>query len=299
LTAETITGGGNGLRISYRDGNHTYKLSAATTDRFGPWLADLSQNDQDAALKAGVAIPSVTTALSVIDKSGPLKGWAANVTMDGVAAVLTEGKGRFPYPAAWVNPPHEDGSAERIEFQREKVKVALKRRGLAHWQVLKGAQDKGTAIHLVAQEWIEDGKVPILADYPEDQRGGITALGKFLREHKPKFLESEVLVGSARHGFAGRMDTIAILNLNGRRALADFKTGKAVRPDSMFPQLAAYAMASEECGVAPCDDHYIVLLKADGEPKLEKSPRPDLSREVFLRALDLYRAKRIHDAACK
>lgn len=299
MTAETISGGGNGLHIEYRDGNHTYKLSAATADRFGPWLAALSQEQQDAALKGGVAIPSVTTALGVIDKSGPLKGWAANVTMDGVAVVLTAGKGRFPFPAAWTAPPEGTDATEWLEFQRDKVKLALKRRGLAHWQVLKGAQEKGTAIHLVAQEWIEDGRVPILADYPEEQRGGITALGKFLREHKPKFLESEVLVGSARHGFAGRMDTIAILNLNGRRALADFKTSKKVYGDSHFPQLAAYDLGSQECGADPCDDHYIVRLGSDGEFELVKSPRPDLAQGVFLNALTLVRAKRAHEAACR
>lgn len=130
----------------------------------------------------GLEILSVTQALGVLDKSGPLQGYAAKITLEGVAAVLEKG-------ARDVSKPRRAVSADEL--------AALLRRGRLTFRDRTGdAQNRGKAVHKALEDWINEGAIPQPDKYPAGWRGYIRALAGWLAAERPTFEESEVVVGS-------------------------------------------------------------------------------------------------------
>jgi hypothetical protein len=160
-------------------------------------------------------IPSVTTALRVVDKSGPLIGWArrevaacAVRNLDVLVAMRAEGG-----PNAAVN-----WLKTIPDYSRDK------------------AADRGTQVHLLAEQIVRGGEPEV----PEDLAGHVNAYRGFLREWSPRFLAVEQMVCSLTHGYAGTFDAIA--DIAGERWLLDLKTGNGVYPEAAL-QLSAYGAA--------------------------------------------------------
>jgi hypothetical protein len=213
-------------------------------------------------------VASVTQAIGVVDKSGPLQHYASNKTLEGIARLVLQldSRGRLPFPAAWLPLASGETEESRAELAGNLLKGSLRRRKLMFYDRTREAADRGLDVHKIAEDWLERQAIPNLIDYPEDRRGYVQGFAKWLMAAKPKLIDSEMVVGSVQHGYAGRLDmTIVIQGQDGRTSLRDIKTSKAVYPRQHFPQLMAYENARVEMGEAPTDDQGILLLTASGE----------------------------------
>lgn len=225
----------------------------------------------------GTPVPSVTQVLGILDKPA-LVGWTAKITAEG-AWKLARRKGYKMPDEPW-------------QFIRD-----LKGMGYDHRSYSKDAAARGTIVHTCLEEWIKEGKIPVAGKVPKPAQGYVRGLAKFLIERQPEFLESETVVGSAVHGFAGTRDTVCILkDKQHGRTLIDLKTSKRVYPTSHFPQLRAYEIAGVECGEEPTDKQGILRVGADGTYEIVWSCATD---EDFLAVLRCYKAQQALTARAK
>jgi hypothetical protein len=236
----------------------------------------------------GEVVASVSQIVGVVDKSGPLQGYAARVTREGVVKLLQARKFRI-----------RDESLEDAQRRLDRTLYAL---GFHYKQQTSDAQDRGTAIHKMGEDWVDFGKIPNPQDVKPEWRGWARALAKFLRECQPEFHESEIMVGSARYGFAGRRDTVATcvagkgkLTRDGR-GLIDYKTSKGIYPKSQYVQIAGYDLGGIECGHEPTDWQAIVQLGEDGSYSVGYSTA---THDDFLAYLAAFNACRGVEARAK
>lgn len=160
-------------------------------------------------------IPSVTNVLRVVDKSGPLVGWAkretARCAVDNLDVLnRMVASGGKPAALAWL-------------------------KGIPDYQRDTSA-DLGTRIHDLAERVVRGEDVTT----NDEEAPYVEAYRRFLAAHRPKFLAVEEMVCSLRHNYAGTFDSIAVIA--GERWLLDIKTGTGVYPETAL-QLAAYAAA--------------------------------------------------------
>lgn len=142
---------------------------------------------------------------------------------------------------------------------------------------------EGTAVHEKILEILAAGKrIPSLADVTEAERGYAQGVIAWWAKVKPKPIESEQVVYSRAHGFAGRLDLIA--EIDGRRTIVDLKTGFI--GESAHVQLSAYELAANECGFGPIEATMLLKVYEDGAyrefPGLADS-------HDFVRGLRVYR----------
>jgi hypothetical protein len=160
-------------------------------------------------------IPSVTTILKVVDKSGPLVGWAKRET----AACAVRNLDML------VRMRETGGDAAATDW--------LKR--IPDYQ-RDSAADVGSRIHALAEQ-INRGLEPAITP---DEAPFIDAYLGFLARFRPRFVAAEEMVVSLRHQYAGTLD--AIVDIAGERWLIDYKTGSGIYPETAL-QLAGYASA--------------------------------------------------------
>ena len=160
-------------------------------------------------------IPSVTTIIKLIDKSGPLVGWAKRETaasavrnLDALMAMRKEGG-----PQAAI-----DWLKTIPDYQRDR------------------AADRGSNVHAIAEQIIRGQKPEI----PEELGPYVASYHAFLREWQPKFIAVEQMVVSLRHDYAGTFDAFA--TIGNERWLLDLKTSAGVYSETAL-QLAAYGAA--------------------------------------------------------
>lgn len=175
-------------------------------------------------------IPSVTTILKVLDKSGPLVGWAkretARCAVDNFETVATIKK--------------TAGRQAAIDYLK----------GIPDYQRDTSA-DLGTRIHRIVES-ITKGE-PI--EMTEEEAPFVETYRRFLAEHKPEFLAAEEKVVSLRHNYAGTLDAIAVIR--GETWLLDNKTGASGPYPDAGLQLAAYG-AAEFIGRAGTGKRFVI-----------------------------------------
>jgi hypothetical protein len=159
--------------------------------------------------------PSVTTVLRVIDRSGPLTGWAKRETaacavrnLDVLARMRESGGDAAA--VAWLK--------SIPDYQRD------------------SAADIGSRIHRLAEQIARGGEPEASAD----EAPYVAAYRGFLDAFKPRFLAIEEMVVSLKHSYAGTLD--AVLLLDGEVWLVDLKTGAGLYPETGL-QVGAYASA--------------------------------------------------------
>jgi hypothetical protein len=159
------------------------------------------------------------------------------------------------------------------------------------------AKDCGTAAHDALEQLAKTGTLPDAKKQPERVRGAVRAIAKWALEYEPEFLESEVMVASPQHGFAGRYDleiqleNVAIVDLKSTKAGLDWERFYKRQGGKAFVQLAGYAIAKSEWTPAGrIRDRYILHVTADGEWNFEKDHAPVASEDAFLAKLAAYRA---------
>jgi hypothetical protein len=188
--------------------------------------------------------PSVTTILRVLDKSGPLVGWAKRVTAEAAIDHREDLSG-------WVELGGRDGA------------VGLLTRAAS--TVTERAATTGSDIHRLA-EAIARGQDVVVSDV---QAPYVAAYRSFLDDFAPEFLAAEEMVISVRDRYAGTLDAIA--RIDGITWLLDYKTSKGVYPETAL-QLAAYAGADfigrprtrQRFAIPPIDRAGVVHLTATG-----------------------------------
>ena len=160
-------------------------------------------------------LPSVTTIISVLDKSGPLIGWAKKIT----AEAAVDNRDQL---ATWMELGGRDGAISLL------TKAASVKRDKA--------ADVGTRVHALAES-IARG-VPV--ELTDEERPFLTAYQNFLTDWEPRYLAAEEMVVSLTHYYGGTFD--AIVEMAGDVWMLDTKTSKGCYPETAL-QLAAYAWA--------------------------------------------------------
>jgi hypothetical protein len=187
---------------------------------------------------------SVTTILRVLDKSGPLVGWAkrevanAAVRNHDTVATMRAASGDEA-TARWL--------ATIPGYQRDT------------------AANLGTAVHGIAEAIARGQEVTVT----EEQLPYVRSYQAWRDQWKPRYLAAEEMVCSLSHGYAGTLDMI--VEMAGSTWMVDIKTSKGTYPETAL-QLAAYANADfvGRPGIAqkfriPKAEHYAVLhLRPEG-----------------------------------
>lgn len=188
----------------------------------------------------GEPVPSVTQILGVLDKPA-LVWWAMRVGVEGACEL------------------QESGS---LPADPDLAVKALTARKLTVNHVKTKAATRGTSLHDALEAYMRDGSVPMPAGFPEEDRGYVRALARAMLDLRPEPLRTEVIVGSAEHGYGGRYDLLC--EMGDRTLRVDLKTGKRVY-ETAHLQLAAYELAAVEMGEEPTDEQAVLRLGEDGE----------------------------------
>ena len=229
---------------------------------------------------AGKRLPSVTTILGVIDKPG-LGPWYAKMERQAFETAILE-------IASSVGPITGIGLLDQIMLRVGKAKAGDK------------AKDKAANIGSGAHAWIEwETKRRLGKDagpepkIPDESLVATMAWQDWARSADFQPVRSEFSVYSLSEGYAGTADWLA--RVNGKLTLGDYKTGKAIYPES-YLQNVAYRHAAHEMGAPKIEHGLIVRLpKTLDDPEFEAAPVPEIDFDVFRSALVLWKFMRQMD----
>lgn len=225
-------------------------------------------------LRDGTRVPGVTTVLGRFKDSGGLIHWSwalAHEPLDRIRAILRNGADPSAVAAFLAEPD------EASDYRAVRDKAA----------------DAGTIAHEMVDCHIHGRKFdpgPYPAEVVEMAVPAYEAFRKWAAQSHLSVGETEVQLVSERYRFGGTRDAIA---LDGKRAIADWKTSKAIYPE-MLLQLAAYAILDEELGNTI--DGGFHLLKFSKQEAPDDPVRfshhywsqLDVAREAFLSMRQLY-----------
>ena len=166
--------------------------------------------------------PSVTTVLKIIDKSGPLVGWAKNVMAEKVRTELLDN----PYPergAEW--PAWADGIVDRAKARPD--------------QVRDKAAAQGTSAHGLIADFLQGGNPLVPDDLGPAVRGALC----FIADYELEVAATELAIWHPVNLYAGTVDFVG-RDREGRLVVADWKRSKGIYAEHGY-QVAAYANAIE------------------------------------------------------
>jgi len=244
--------------------------------------------------KNGEKVKSVTTFTGVINKPN-LITWAVDLGVATIAEGLgivpkgyfSEESDRPEKKRKWKDLLQEIKNKKIITNALDIAKIIIEGKG-KHDDVKERAADWGTEIHKLASLWIK-GKGKIKIEVPDNPkiRNGFLAFMKFQDEYKIKWLESERLVYSKKHNFAGTLDAVGKIGKD--LVLIDFKSSNGLYPENAF-QAAGYQIAyEEETGIKI--DYTIVIRfgKDDGEFEVQEYRESVKDKNAFISCLFLKR----------
>lgn len=148
---------------------------------------------------------------------------------------------------------------DTVYFQNE-IDHVLKEGKNAWREKRDKSADSGVKGHTLIEEYLKHGHLPTLTQGTDIEN----IFNQFMLwegEIKPKWLASELQVGSLTHSYCGILDALA--EINGKVVLLDFKTGSSGDKKEFPIQLAGLAMALEEQGVK-VDERAILHLPKKG-----------------------------------
>ena len=254
---------GGEVTVSYRDGKHTYTVC-------------------DPANGIDGLLPSVTQILKVLDKSGPLMGWATNCGAAYIKARLKPGE-------FWLSQAEIDDIAEGVRS--------------AHRKVSKIACDIGTEAHdWVASYIASEANGEDIPDFPENPLvvNCCHAAQNWISKVGLRPIAVEEIVYSRAHKFIGTMDTAGgLVEIEGKKAVIDWKSSKGLYVEMRF-QLAAYKKAYEEMtGLTDLERYMVKLGKADGEFEVFHLPPEDYEADLAAFVGLIPAAKRLKELAVR
>lgn len=262
-------------------------------------LVESAQSEDDSFMWREV--PSVTTVLGVLDKSGPLVWWSQGNACEGIIELVRRDKIHTHGKKLRLN------SAAYAEMTEEATKDSLVGLLVEHRLSCNHSRDRagdrGQAVHDALENWARYGHRPDPSIYPEEHEGYVRGLLAFLDDVPSAEPEgAEVLVASSEYGYAGRYDLrlrtskehevvvrrtatkVRRRTLAPGLLLADLKTSKSAYPTHAL-QLIAYEQASIESGYEPTDGRGILLVLPDGHYEFK---RASASFEDFLAVLEVW-----------
>ena len=225
-----------------------------------------------------VEVPSVTTVLNVLDKSGALTWWGMRVGIRGAVEMSCKGLVNL-----------DDTHPDAIDEQAKLIESLLTAHKLTVNHQRDKAGDRGSRVHDALETWAAMGTVPHPDDFSDEDRGYVQGLSDFLTTANIEPVAHEVMVGSSQHGYAGRFDLRARITAPSTvvgkcypkkpprmttvpegEGIFDLKTSAGVYETHPL-QLEAYEAASVECGYEPTNWRAILHVTADGKYELVKS----------------------------
>ncbi len=124
-----------------------------------------------------------------------------------------------------------------------------------------------------------------------DTRDSCAQFDRFVRDYRPKFIESEATIFSRKYGYAGSLDLI--VEIDGVRYILDVKTGRTVWSEVAL-QIAAYdngdfigLPTGVEVPISPTKRGLCLHVRPDRYELLPVKCGPDVFR-TFLSCLDVY-----------
>jgi hypothetical protein len=202
----------------------------------GKILVEFSAGSHRYKINGKTGTPSVTAITGILNKPA-LVYWSANLARDFLLAKMARGE------AITDN--------DIIEASRQHT-------------IKKTAEaTSGSLVH----DWIEryiKGQKP---EIPDDERvvNGVNAFMEWVEQNKIKFVDSEKIVYSKKHGYVGIMDFTCTMGAEKHKILhaGDIKTSSGIYPE-MAMQVSAYQMADEEESGRVYGDKVIVRCDKDG-----------------------------------
>ncbi len=220
-------------------------------------------------------VPGATTVCGMIDKSGPLTGWAARSTVEYVRQALVR----------WECPTDHGEGQEILDLSAvttvEELDVLLLKAKANYRNISQSAKDTG---HL-AHEWLELRNVALVqglqynAPRPDDEKASraIDAALDWQEKHNFRPLFAEQKIYSRELGVAGTFDWVALVDscpsrdccphdFKDKMTLGDYKSSRAIY-DEYRIQTALYKRAwEEEKGAGTIELRVVLRLgKDDGE----------------------------------
>ena len=226
----------------------------------------------------GKTYPGVTSILGMLDKSGPLVGWAKRKTAE-IAVELTA----RAELASLIEKVGPEGAIRALTSGPD-------------WQT-EQARDLGTTVHELADDYVNgkgipDTLAPVVA-------ARVASYAEWWVKSGWKLRLSEAMVveptdgASGYGGYGGTFDLLAY-DRDGRTVLADIKTGKGVYREAVL-QLAAYGMAQY---VAPANsptaypmvqpDRYVILHVTEEGVREVEMVVGQMERVAFLACMTLH-----------
>ncbi len=298
-------------------------------DAFMPRTLGAAMDEQGRYLGPWREVPSVSTITDVFP-SDALTYWGMRVGMEATlelyeqgalfAAKLTDGERVLAYDGRLLGgePGLQRAGLKAVEAFAKKFRLRTNDRK-------DSAAERGQGVHDAlegwAKEWATTGELPDPSFFPPEQAGYVEGLRMFLvdlEKADPEVIATERMVGSVKHGFAGRFD----LEIRTRKPaelayrwtpkrgpkyrtvepsliVPDLKTSAFVY-DKHFAQAEGYEIGRVECGYEPSDERAVIHVHP-GDPEHDKhfdtpyyefvpSPKPEKSAKAFLAALDFYNA---------
>jgi hypothetical protein len=212
-----------------------------------------------------VRLPSVTTILGAVMPKQALLDWYEARGAEG--AVILEREGLL------------------TDVPPDMAIEVVRARGVGASDFAKIAAKRGVDVHGILQRYCETGDFPGASEYPEDYRGYIKGLAKWLIKADPQPVATERLIVHPENGYAGRTDLRA--SVYGVDTLCDLKTNRRAQlyPEAAL-QLAGYADAEERCGDGYPSRLLAVAVGPDGS---FSEGRPSVGvQEAWRRALAHY-----------
>lgn len=208
--------------------------------------------------KDGKNVLSVSAISWVVDKSQMLMNWAVKLTREALIARVNA-----------ELPISENDIVEACALHRTK-------------------KDEAAAIWTLVHDWVEAYTSGQEIPMPENEaaQNGILAFLKWKSENDIEFLLSEKIVYSKQYNYVGKFD--AVVMLNGKKYLLDYKTSNGFRPVEMKMQTAGYVLAYEEETGDKIDWRMIVRFdKETGEFELHDLDGVEEDQQAFIAALQL------------
>jgi hypothetical protein len=142
---------------------------------------------------------------------------------------------------------------------------AIREAGMGAGAVAGSASKRGQRVHKVLETYALTGEVPNPADYPEEDRGYIRGLIRWILKADPQATAVERLVCDPQRGYAGRLDMRARVHGMSDEFIVDLKTNRKGRLYSNASlQVAAYHQADVKCGAEPALGGLLVAIGPDG-----------------------------------
>lgn len=216
----------------------------------------------------GKRMTGITSVLQIIAKPALIQ-WAVNMAVDCIKENL----------------PKEVENEMMLQFQRPDFMDLLEQARKAHTKKKEAAGDVGKTVHAAIKEFIKNKTEPKL-----DEQGMkmFENFRKWLTDNKVEILESEKHLYSEKLFLAGICD--AVVMIDGKKWLVDFKTGGTRVYAEAFFQMGGYDILLNEMGEHKDIEGYIVLgIFKDGTTEEKRSISNNDNRDAFLAALKIYR----------